>query len=370
MNSENLAGKTLAGCRLVSSVARGSMGEVFRGVHEGLQRAVAVKVVPVASREKAAVDGLLLEARALAKIEQPNIVRVYDVGVQDGLFYIVMQFLEGETLKARFEDSGAPPEGEFYSIAGGVARGLGAMHAQGLVHRDLKMENVILTPEGQAVIMDFGLVRDPGAKDEYQGRIVGTPPYIPPELWQSKPADARSDLYSLGIILYTLLCGTYPFRAKSPKDYRELHLNAAAKHPAEVSPSVDENLSAVAMKLISKAPERRYASVQDFLRDLDLCRRGDTPEALKSTGRKVKCGFCEAVMPAALSKCTVCGSALGPSGEISLRANASQVPCPACGRPRERRARTCPHCRKAICDNCLRKVAARDGLCADCLAIR
>jgi serine/threonine protein kinase len=370
MDPGNLVGSTLAGCRLAASVARGSMGEVFRGVHLALQRDVAVKIIPVADREKAAVDGLLTEARALAKIEHPNIVRVYDVGVQDGLFYVVMQFLEGETLKQRFDESGALPEGELYSVTGGIARGLGAMHSKGLIHRDLKMENVILTHEGQAVIMDFGLVRDPVAKDEYQGHIVGTPPYIPPEIWQGKAADARTDLYSLGVIFYALLGGSYPFRAKSTKEYRDLHLNTAAKNPAEINSSVDDNLAAVAMKLIAKLPARRYASVQDFLRDLDLCRRGDTPEALKSTGRKVKCGFCDAVMPANLTKCTVCGSALGAPGELALRTSGPPAACPACRKPRERRARVCPHCGQAICSNCLKKSVASDGLCADCLAIR
>jgi serine/threonine-protein kinase len=267
------------------------MGEVFRGVHEGLQRPVAIKIVPLSSQESVGVESLLLEARALAKIEHPNIVRVYDVGIQDGLFYIVMQFLEGDTLKARFDASGALPEGEFYSAVEGLARGLDGMHAAGLIHRDLKLENVILTPEGQAKIMDFGLVRDPGAKDEYQGRIVGTLPYIPPELWEGKTADERSDLYSLGVIFYTLLCGAYPYRAKSTDAYRELHLAAKPKHPAEVNPSVEENLSAVALKLMSRSPAKRYASVKEFLKDLDLCRRGDTPEALRSTGRKVKCGL-------------------------------------------------------------------------------
>jgi len=370
MEPGNLVGKTLAGCRIQASVARGSMGEVYRGIHEALQRPVAVKVVPLSAQEPGAREALLLEARALAKIEHPNIVRVYDVGIHDGLFTIVMQFLEGETLKSRFDESGALPEGEFYSVLGGVARGLEAMHAAGLVHRDLKLENVILTPEGQAKIMDFGLVRDPGAKDEYQGLIVGTPPYIPPELWQGKPADARSDLYSLGVMFYTLLCGAYPFRAKSPKEYSELHRTGTPKNPVAVDPSVDENLAAVALRLMARAPAKRYASVKDFLRDLDLCRRGDTPEALRSTGRKVKCGFCDAVMPAKLPKCSVCGTALGGPKEIGLQVRGGEVACPGCGGLRERRSRTCPHCRKAICGNCLRGLTLRDGLCADCLAIR
>ncbi|MBV8880634.1 MAG: zinc ribbon domain-containing protein, partial [Planctomycetaceae bacterium] len=228
----------------------------------------------------------------------------------------------------------------------------------------------ILTPEGHAVIMDFGLVRDPGARDEYQGRIVGTPPYIPPEVWQGKTADERSDLYSLGVIFYALLSGAYPFRAKSPKEYRELHLNVAAKNPAALNSSIDENLASVAMKLIAKAPARRYAGVEEFLKDLELCRRGEPPEAMKSTGRKVKCGFCEAVMPANLPKCTVCGSPLQSVGEIGLKTDAAERPCPACGRPRERRSRVCPHCRKAICGNCLRQVVVRDNLCAECLSIR
>ena len=371
MEPGNLVGKTIAGCRILAPVARGSMGEVYKGVHEALQRSVAVKIIPLAGREQAAVDSFLLEARALAKIEHPHIVRVYDVGVQDGVFYIVMQFLEGDTLKTRFDDSGALPEGEYYSVVGGIARGLGVMHAQGLVHRDLKLENVIVDAGDRAVIMDFGLVRDPGAKDEYQGRIVGTPPYIPPEIWQGKPADVRSDLYSFGVMAYALLCGEYPHRAKSPKEYRELHLNAAPKNPALVNDNVDDNLAAVSMKLLAKAPGRRYASVEDFLRDLDLCRRGDTPEALKSTGRKVKCGFCDAVVPAALPKCSVCGTALAPSGEIGFKDAAfGGIPCPSCGALRDRKARVCPGCRKGICGNCLRGLIVRDGLCAPCLSIR
>jgi serine/threonine-protein kinase len=369
MEPGNLIGKSLAGCRLVASVARGSMGEVFRGVHEALQRPVAVKVVHVDAEEKAAVDKLMVEARALAKLEHPNIVHVYDVGIQGALFYIVMQFLEGTTLKSLFEESGALPVDQVYSIIGDIARGLGAMHNEGLIHRDLKLENVIVTSENRSKIMDFGVVRDFRAKDEYQGFVVGTPAYIPPEIWLNRPADGRSDLYSLGVMLYTLLTGAFPFRAKTPKEYAELHLKAVPKNPMSIKPEVGDELASVALKLLARNRANRYASVEEFLRDFDGCRRGAAPEALKATGRKIRCGFCESIMPAQAKKCTVCGEALGVPAQIDLQTRTDEIPCPSCGGLRERRARACPHCAKGICGNCLKGVMVRDGLCAACLAI-
>src|SRR5262245_24635252 len=263
MEPGNLIGKSLAGCRLVASVARGSMGEVFRGVHEGLQRPVAVKVVHSEAADKALLDKLLVEARALAKLEHPNVVHVYDVGLQGALFFIVMQFLEGTTLRNLFDESGALPVDQVYNIIGDIARGLGAMHNQGLVHRDLKLENVIVTPDGRAKIMDFGVVRDFKSKDEYHGFVVGTPPYIPPEIWLNRPADGRSDLYSLGIMLYALLCGSFPFRAKTPKEYAELHLKAVPKNPIALKPEVGDELASVALKLLARNRADRYASVEE-----------------------------------------------------------------------------------------------------------
>jgi serine/threonine-protein kinase len=367
MEPGDLVGKTLAGCRLVASVARGSMGEVFRGVHEALQRPVAVKVVRVDTQERDVLDKLLLEARALAKLEHPNIVHVYDVGVQGGLFYIVMQFLEGRTLRDLFDESGAMRTEEVYSIIGDVARGLGAMHQAGLIHRDLKHENVIVTPEGRAKIMDFGVVRVAGGKDEYQGFVVGTPPYIPPEVWLGRPSDARSDLYCLGVMLYSLLTGVYPFRAKTPKEYAELHLKAVPKHPISIKPEIGDELASVVLKLLARDRNGRYGSVEEFLKDFESCRRGASPEALKSTGRKIKCGFCESIMPARATKCSVCGEALNA---VPQKIDVSDhVACPVCGGFRERRARTCPKCGRGICGNCLRGIVVRDGLCGVCLAI-
>ena len=369
MESGNLVGKTIAGCRLVASVARGSMGEVFRGVHEALQRKVAVKVVGVDAQAQDTLDKLLLEARALAKLEHPNIVHVYDVGVQDGLFYIVMQFLEGRTLRDLFDEMGAMPTDEVYSIIGDVARGLGAMHQAGLTHRDLKHENIMVTPEGKAKIMDFGLVRVAGAQDAYQGFVVGTPPYIPPEIWVNRPADGRSDLYSLGVMLYSLLTGVYPFRAKSPEEYAQMHLKSTPKNPVLLRSEIGEELAAVTLKLLARNRSDRYPALEDFLRDFESCRRGAAPEALKSTGRRVKCGFCESVNPAKATKCSVCGEALNVPKQIDISPRGGEVPCPSCSGLRDRRARACPHCGRGICSNCLRGIVQKGGLCSACLAI-
>ena len=310
MDAQNLTGATIAGCTLGGLVGHGSMGAIYRGRHLVLDRAVAVKAFSVSSGEPAAVDSLLVEARAIAKVEHPNVVHVYDVGLADGLFYIIMQFLEGETLKSRFDDLGAQSEEDLFEIGTGLALGLAAIHDRGIVHRDLKMENVIVGPDGRARITDFGLVLQKGGKDEYKGKIVGTPAYISPEQWIGRPLDARADLYALGVLLYALSTGAYPFPGPGIPEFREQHLRSVPKRPCDANTLISGNVSAVILKLLSTVRSTRYASAKDFLEDFQRCREGKAPLAAKATSRSVRCPFCETVHPAGTKTCSGCGEPL------------------------------------------------------------
>ena len=344
------------------------MGTVFRAEHQGLGRTVAVKLLEVAPGDAAAVEKLLLEARALAKIEHPNVVQVYDVGVQDGLFYLVMQFLDGPTLKERLDDLGQLPLEEALDLAAGVGRGLAALHAKGLVHRDLKMENVMLGSDGIPRLTDFGLVLDRGAQDQYQGCVVGTLPYIPPEVWTGRPADARSDLYALGILLYALVTGHFPFRAAGAREYAELHLKKPPRPAHEANAQVSEEISSVIHKALAKKPAERYRDVTSFLKDLERAREGRAPDAVTETGRKVKCGFCESLNPSKLKKCEICGEDLAQPGGDSLGfgLRADEMSCPLCQDPMPKAARVCPGCGKGICLKCRKAVISAGNTCAGC----
>ena len=367
MDSQKLAGGTIAGCKLEKLIGRGSMGAIYRGRHVALDRPVAVKAFSIESGDPAAVDRLLAEARAIAKVEHPNVVQVYDVGVDGGLFYIVMQFLEGETLKARFDDMGALPEDDLFGIVADVARGLGAMHDRGIIHRDLKMENVIVTSDGRAKITDFGLVLEKGAKDEYKGLIVGTPAYISPEQWIGRPLDARADLYALGVLLYALATGSYPFSGPGATEFREQHTTLDPKKPSAVNSLVGEGLSAVTLKLLSKVRSKRYQTVKEVLDDLQRCRDGKTPEAARAAGKGATCPFCETINPAGERKCRVCGESLlqGPTA-LDLHLRRGEFKCPGCGGVCEAGARACARCGKGICVKCRRALAARKDLCEAC----
>jgi len=368
MDSQRLAGATIAGCKLGELIGHGSMGAIYRGRHVALDRPVALKAFSVSSGEPAAVDRLLAEARAIAKVEHPNVVQVYDVGLQDGLFYIVMQYLEGRTLKARFEEMGALAEDDLYDVGTGVARGLGAIHERGIVHRDLKMENVIVGADGQARITDFGLVLEKGGKDEYQGKIVGTPAYIAPEEWIGRPLDARADLYSLGVLLYAMATGEYPFAGPGATEFREQHLRAAPRRPSEVNTLLGAGLSSVILKLLSKLRSKRYATAKEFLEDFQRCREGKAPDAVKATTRTLRCPFCETVLPAGTKKCNVCGESLQPpgTGPIDLQARTGEITCPSCGAYCERDARACARCGKGICARCRKAPSVRQDLCEAC----
>ena len=367
MDTTDLAGTTVAGCRLEGLLARGSMGSIYRGRHVTLDRPVAVKTFPVDSGNPADVERLLAEARAIAKVDHPNVVQVHDVGRQNGIVYIVMQLLEGQTLKARFDDEGALAQEDLFSVVTDVALGLEAVHGRGIVHRDLKMENVILGRDGRARITDFGLVLEMGGKDEYRGRIVGTPAYISPEQWIGRPLDARADLYALGVMAYALAAGLYPFPGPGTKEFREQHLSARPKRPSEVNSLVPDGFSAVVLKLLAKVRASRYASVKELLADLRQCREGRSPDAIRHTGRSIRCPFCEEPNPVSATKCSVCGEALKTAPvSLDLQLRAGEFECPGCRGVCPAGVRACPHCGKGICTKCRRAMAVRNDLCAPC----
>jgi serine/threonine protein kinase len=213
--SGDRTGTILAGCKIGGLLGRGSMGEVWRATHLALKRPVALKVLAV--RDADAEEAILREARALAQVEHPNVVRVYDVKFEGEAVCMILELLQGRTLRERLEKDGPLAGPDLYDVADGVARGLGAIHAAGLVHRDLKLDNVMLTDAGAVKITDFGVAVGPGGTDAYAGAVVGTPAYISPEQWLGRPLDARADLYALGVLLYACASGRPRSGRKTPK---------------------------------------------------------------------------------------------------------------------------------------------------------
>jgi len=362
-------GMEAGGCKIVELIGRGTMGAVYKAKHVGLNRYVAVKMLPTISNNPDLVKRLLFEARAVAKLEHPNIVQVYDVGFQRGYFFMVMQLLKGQTLEERLAELGALPRETALEVAEDVARGLGAAHAKGIVHRDLKPANIILTEDGKARLTDFGLAQDPDNPEEKTGLIVGTPYYMSPEQWLGHKADERSDLYALGIILYQMLTGKRPVQGETVTELMHQHLKVNPASPRLHDESLPEGLCAVVRKLIAKPPKKRYPNVPDFVADLAKARRGEDPDALAEFGALVKCGFCEAMNPAGERKCRICNEPLqGSGGPIEIVARADEFKCPGCGDLNRKGVRSCHGCKKPFCTRCRQRIAVLKGTCHQCMS--
>ena len=360
----DLKGMILAGCKINALLGRGSMGEIWQGVHLALKRPVALKVLSVGARDADAEDAILREARALARVEHPNVVKVYDVKFEDESLCMILELLAGRSLQDRFAEGGAFDESDFYDAALGTARGVAAIHAVGLVHRDLKLDNVMMTDTGGVKITDFGLAVAREGEDGYQGCVVGTPPYISPEQWLGRPIDGRADLYALGVMLYACATGEFPYKGKGAEEYKQAHLKTLAPRPRAIAPDLDEGLETVILKLLKKDRDKRYQTIDEVLGDLERCRRGERPAAV--VGRKVKCAFCgESVVPVN-DVCPECKQAAGTSGPLELGLRANEFNCPGCETVVERGQRACPGCAKGFCRTCQVRLAAAAGLCAPC----
>ncbi len=361
-------GMEAGGCRIVELIGRGSMGAVYKAKHVGLNRYVAVKLLPSISNDPEMVKRLLFEARAIAKLEHPNIVQVYDVGFQRGYFFIVMQLLKGQTLEERLAEEKQLPVPTALEIITDVAQGLAAAHAKGIVHRDLKPANIMLTEDGKARLTDFGLAQDSENPDGREGLIVGTPYYMSPEQWLGHKADERSDLYSLGVILYQMVAGNRPYSGETVNELMHQHLKVVAPSMKHYDSELADGLCAMVKKMIAKPPKKRYPNVPEFLEELKKVSQGEDPDALAEFGQMLKCSFCETFNAVTDKKCKVCNENLGEaSAPLEIAARADEFKCPGCGALNRKGSRVCGGCRKHFCARCKIRVAVLRSHCHHCV---
>jgi hypothetical protein len=281
--------------RLLERLGTGGMGVVYKGFDPELNRPVAVKVPrldPGAPEHAALMRRLQREAQAAAAVRHPHICPVYDVGEQDGVAYLVMAYVEGESLALRLSRAGRfGHAAEAVRIVREVAEGLVAVHAHGMVHRDLKPANILLDARGQAVLSDFGLalLREAGERASGAGAVVGTLRYMAPEqaAGGSAPPGPAADQYSLGVVLYEMLCGETPFARAGMTVVRNRLLYEPPPPLRELRPDVDAGLAALVARAMAKDPAQRFPTVQAFADALGVWLAG-TPPTTARPGPRVR----------------------------------------------------------------------------------
>jgi eukaryotic-like serine/threonine-protein kinase len=268
---------------IVRHLARGGMAEVYLAHDQLLDRRVALKVLfPEFARDPAFVQRFRREAQAAANLNHPNIVAVFDWGEEDGTYFIVMEYVEGRSLREAIQADGPLYPNLAADLASDIAGALGYAHRNGVVHRDVKPGNILLTPQGQVKVTDFGIARAAGASESLTqtGSVMGTATYFSPEQAQGLPVDARSDVYSLGIVVYEMVCGVPPFSGESPISVAYKHVREEAPRPTVVNPDVPVALENIILTAISKTPDGRYASADEMRADLARFRRGEQTTAV------------------------------------------------------------------------------------------
>lgn len=255
-------GAVLAGrYELESTLASGGMGAIFRGSDHVLRRPVAVKVLHPHLAETSAAERFSREGRLLGSLMHPNLATIFDMGSQNGLPYLVMEFVEGESLAAIIERDAPLSRTAGMPIALQLCRGLAYMHERGVVHRDIKPQNILITHGDRVRIVDFGIARGPETSEmTAPGWVMGTAQYLAPETVAGEAATTRSDLYSLGVVLYRLFTGRLPFDGDDPFAVAMQHRTATVPPPSQFIPQIHPALAEVLLRLLEKEPDARYQS--------------------------------------------------------------------------------------------------------------
>ncbi len=270
MAATSLAGQTLGKYRVLEPLGSGGMARVYRGYHPQLDRFVAIKVL----RSDLVEDETFLarfrrEAQAVANLRHPHIIQVFDFDTQDDIPYMVMELLDGDTLHARLNEyrvrGEIMPYGEMTRILLDVLDGLAYAHQEGMIHRDIKPANILLTRRGQVVLADFGIAQIiGGTRYTVSGALLGTLNYMAPEQGLKGVSDARSDLYSLGVVFYEMLTRQPPYDADTPLAILMKHVNDPLPLPRDIEPTIPEPFERIVLKALAKSPEDRYQNAPEM----------------------------------------------------------------------------------------------------------
>jgi eukaryotic-like serine/threonine-protein kinase len=261
--------------RIVRKLGAGGMANVYLAEDQELGRRVAIKILNDRhANDDQFVERFRREAKNAAALTHPNIVSIYDRGEAEGTYYIAMEYLDGRSLKELITSRGPAPVNVALEYTRQILAALRFAHRHGIVHRDIKPHNVLVDGEGRLKVTDFGIARAGASQMTEAGSIVGTAQYLSPEQAHGSGVDQRSDLYSLGVVLYELLTGTTPFHGETPVEIAMKHLSHAPEPPSALRPDVPQELDWVVMRALAKDPEERYQSTEEMDADLERVSRG------------------------------------------------------------------------------------------------
>ena len=258
---------------IVAELGRGGMGVVYKGYEPSLARNVAIKELSAAlAHDSLVVERFLREARSMAMLNDPHIIQIYSIGQENDQPFFVMEFVDGVSVAALITRDGRLSPGDSLKILRQTAQGLAAAHDRGVIHRDVKPANLMISQRGQIKIADFGIAlanHEVDSKLTSQGELVGTPGYLSPEILLGNPVDERSDIYALGIVLFEMLIGRTPFSEVSVYKLIQAVVESDIADVRELDPSIDDELAELLAKMLNKDPDQRYQNMHELMVDLD-----------------------------------------------------------------------------------------------------
>jgi tetratricopeptide (TPR) repeat protein/tRNA A-37 threonylcarbamoyl transferase component Bud32 len=261
--------------QIIEELGKGGMGKVYKAHDTEIKEKIALKLIkPEISADKKTIERFQNELKFARKIGHRNVCRMYDLNKEEGSYYITMEYVSGEDLRSFIRRVGQLPSGKAISIAKQVAEGLAEAHRLGVIHRDLKPSNIMIDKDGNARIMDFGIARSVEAKGiTGAGVMIGTPEYMPPEQAEAKEVDQRSDIYSLGVILYKMVTGRVPFEGDTALSIAMKHKGVEPKDPREFNSQIPEDLSRVILRCLEKEKDKRIQSASEVRSELENIER-------------------------------------------------------------------------------------------------